>query len=140
MCHGNGPRKGKKTGKKKKEEEVRKTWYFYSGISLSLVFLSPGWELVIIPKFPQRVHPKILLTSKNTACRMHLWAEMLLLGRKIHTMLCESLFQGGHHIRRRFQPNNIVGDGECQFHCLDQQLALPQALCPIARVPNGNQS
>lgn len=71
---------------------------------------------------------------------MSLWAEALWVRSAIHTMLCESLLQGGHHIRRRFQPNNIVGDGECQFHCLDQQLALPLALCPIARVPNGNQS
>lgn len=71
---------------------------------------------------------------------MYLWAEMLLIRTKIHTMLCESLFQRGHHIRRWFQPDDIVGDGECQFHCLDQQLALALAFCPIARVPNGNQS
>lgn len=71
---------------------------------------------------------------------MYLRAEMLLIRRKIHTMLCESLFQRGHHVRRRFQPNDIVGDRERQLHCLDQQLALALALCPIARVPNGNQS
>lgn len=48
-------------------------------------------------------------------------------------MLCESLFQGGHHIRRRFQPNNIVGDRKRQLHCLDQQLALALAFWPITR-------
>lgn len=31
-----------------------------------LLFLSPGWELVIMPKF-QGVNQKILLTPKNTA-------------------------------------------------------------------------
>lgn len=106
----------------------------------ALSLLSPGWGPVIIPKLPPGISQKILLASNNTARSTYLWAEALLFARAIHTMLCESLFQGGHHIRRRFQPNNIVGDGECQFHCLDQQLALPLALCPITRVPNGNQS
>jgi hypothetical protein len=49
-------------------------------------------------------------------------------------MLCECLLQWRYHIRRRFQPDDIVGDRECQFHSLDQQLALPLALCPITRV------
>lgn len=105
-----------------------------------LLFLSPRWKLVIILKFPQEVNQKILLTSKNTTWNMDLWAKTLLTGREIHTMLCESLFQGGHHVRRRFQPNDIIGDRERQFHCLDKQLALPLALCSITRMPNGNQS
>lgn len=49
-------------------------------------------------------------------------------------MLCQSLFQGGHHIRRRFQSNNIVGDRERQLHCLDQQLTLALTFWPITRV------
>lgn len=49
-------------------------------------------------------------------------------------MLCESLFQRGHHIRRRFQPNNIIGDRECQLHRLDQQLPLSLTFWPITRV------
>lgn len=100
-----------------------------------LLFLSPGWKPVIILKFLQGVNQKILLTSKNTAWSMYLWTETLLTGREIHTVLCESLFQGRHHVGRRFQPNDIVGDRERQFHCLDQQLALPLALCSITRVP-----
>lgn len=105
-----------------------------------LLLLSPGWKLVIILKFPQGVNQKILLTPKNTAWNMYLRAETLLTGREIDTMLCESLFQGRHHIRRRFQPNDIVGDGERQLHCLDQQRTLPLALCSVTTVPNGNES
>uniref|UniRef100_A0A0E9PXT7 Uncharacterized protein n=1 Tax=Anguilla anguilla TaxID=7936 RepID=A0A0E9PXT7_ANGAN len=32
------------------------------------------------------------------------------------TALCQSLLQRRHHVRRRLQPDHVVGDGEGQFH------------------------
>lgn len=37
-------------------------------------------------------------------------------------MLCQGLLQGGHHIRRWFQADDIVGNREGQFDSLDQDL------------------
>uniref|UniRef100_A0A0E9QTR1 Uncharacterized protein n=1 Tax=Anguilla anguilla TaxID=7936 RepID=A0A0E9QTR1_ANGAN len=39
------------------------------------------------------------------------------------TALCQSLLQRRHHVRRRLQPDHVVGDGEGQFHRLDEDLA-----------------
>lgn len=49
-------------------------------------------------------------------------------------MLGEGLLERGHHIGRRLQPNDIVGDRERQLHRLDQQLALPVAVHSVTRV------
>lgn len=38
------------------------------------------------------------------------------------TVLSQGLLQRGHNIRRRLQTDDVVGDREGQFDCLDQDL------------------
>lgn len=38
------------------------------------------------------------------------------------TMLRQGLLQRGHDVRRRLQTDDVVGDREGQFDCLDQDL------------------
>lgn len=61
---------------------------------------------------------------------MYLWAEMLLRLEENSTCCVRACSRGDTYIRRRFQPMTLLVTGECQFHCLDQQLALALALCP----------
>lgn len=49
------------------------------------------------------------------------------------TMLSECLLQGRHHAGRGLQPDDVVGNGERQLHCLDQQLPLALGLITAAK-------
>lgn len=40
----------------------------------------------------------------------------------VATVLCQGLLQRGHDVGRRLQTDDVVGDGEGQFDCLDEDL------------------
>lgn len=48
----------------------------------------------------------------------------------VAAVLRQRLLQGGHHVGRRLQADDVVGDGESQLHGLDQDLT--GTLCATA--------
>lgn len=47
-------------------------------------------------------------------------------------MLSQGVLQRGHNAGGRLQPDDVVGDGEGQFHRLDEQLALRLPITGLA--------
>lgn len=48
-------------------------------------------------------------------------------------MLSEGLLQGRHHAAGGLQPDDVVGNGERQLDCLDQQLPLALGLITASK-------